>query len=267
MSLDPADPRMRALLYRLYRPYFDLAERRRRWSVADDIPWGQTNKALNPVIADVVESFCAVELFLPDYISKAIPLIRQNKGWAWAHANWGYEESKHSLALHDWLLRSGQRTEEQMADFEDRLFRHEWDLPTDSPHGMLIYAMVQELATWLHYRNLRARVNEHGGDPALCKLLQLIATDERAHHAFYREVVRAFLEVDRPATLAELGRCLHHFRMPATHLIPEGMRRQAAVRALHIFDEDIYVRDVYLPVLEALGVGRAELRAYRRKSL
>src|SRR5258707_1314066 len=153
--LQPTNPEVRTGLYRLYRDFFDQAERKRRWSIADDIPWGQVNRAMDPAVADVVESFCAVELYLPDYIAKAVPLIRENKGWAWFHANWGYEESKHSLALGDWLLRSGHRTEEQMADLESRVFAHEWNLPQDSAQGMLIYAMTQELATWVHYRNLR----------------------------------------------------------------------------------------------------------------
>lgn len=267
MSLDPQDPRLRAVLYRFYRDFFDLAERRRRWSLADDIPWDQVNKSLNPVVADVVESFCAVELFLPDYIAKALPLIRRNLGWAWFHANWGYEESKHSLALHDWLLKSGQRTDEQMCDLEDRLFQHEWNLPTETPHGMLIYAMVQELATWLHYRNLRAKIKEFGEDPALSKLLQLIATDEMAHHAFYKQVVRTFLEIDRETTLQELERVLHHFSMPATHLIPDGARRKAQIKSLHIFSEDIYFQDVYQPILADLEVKRSELRGYSKKSM
>src|SRR5271166_2026574 len=130
--------------YRLYRDFFDMAERNRRWSLRDDIPWDQVNRRMDPAIADVVESFCAVELYLPDYVAKALPMIRTNRGWSWFHANWGYEESKHSLALSDWLVRSGARTDEQMADLEAQVFAHEWHLPHDSPSGMLIYAMVQE---------------------------------------------------------------------------------------------------------------------------
>src|SRR5262249_7083767 len=149
---------------RIYRKFFSKAERKRRWSIEEDIPWKQASRSISPAIADVVESFCAVELFLPDYIAKAIPLIRSNRGWAWFHANWGYEESKHSLVLGDWLLRSRSRSDEQMADLETRLFQYEWDLPHDSPQGMLIYAMVQELATWLHYRNLREVIGIDG-DP------------------------------------------------------------------------------------------------------
>ena len=93
--------------------------------MADDIPWDQCNRGMDPAVADVVESFCAVELYLPDYVGKALPLVRANKGWAWFHANWGYEESKHSLALGDWLLRSGLRSDEQMADLEGQVFAHE----------------------------------------------------------------------------------------------------------------------------------------------
>src|SRR5215469_4211037 len=92
--------------FRIYRDFFDMAEKKRRWSLREDIPWDQVNRDVLPAIADVVESFCAVELFLPDYIAKALPRFRAKRGRAWFHANWGYEESKHSLALGDWLLKS-----------------------------------------------------------------------------------------------------------------------------------------------------------------
>ena len=56
--LVPAD--LEAALYRLYREFFEVAERRRRWSLRDDIPWSRCNPALDPAVADIVESFCAV---------------------------------------------------------------------------------------------------------------------------------------------------------------------------------------------------------------
>jgi len=258
-ATSPENPVVKEAIGRIYRKFFSKAERKRRWSIEDDIPWRQANRSISPAIADVVESFCAVELFLPDYIAKAIPLIRSNRGWAWFHANWGYEESKHSLALGDWLLRSRSRSDEQMADLETRLFQHEWNLPHDSPQGMLIYAMVQELATWLHYRNLREVIGAHG-DPALARILELIAVDERAHHSFYRQVVQLFLELDRPGTLEQLRRVMHGFEMPAVHLLADSRQRVAAICALNIFDGQMYIRDVYQPILDALGVKRWELR-------
>lgn len=250
---------MAAAIYRLYRDFFDRAEKKRRWRLREDIPWDQCNPSLDPAVADVVESFCAVELFLPDYVGKFLPQIRASRGCAWFTANWGYEESKHSLALGDWLLRSGHRTEEQMADLESEVYQHEWNLPMDSPRGMVCYSMTQELATWLHYRNLRLLVGPRG-DPALYHLLGLISIDERAHYNFFRRVVQMHLAEDRPGTLEQLRRVLNHFAMPAVYMLADGRRRVEAVKSLHLFDAELYYQDVYLPILADLGVERKELR-------
>lgn len=254
-------PALEAQFWRLYRDFFDMAERKRRWSVADDIPWQQFNPRLDPAVAQVVESFCAVELYLPDYTSKILPVVRPSRGRVWFYANWGYEESKHSLALADWLQRTGRRSDEQMADLERMVFEREWNLPHDSQLGMLVYAMVQELATGLSYRNLRRRCAERGGDPALERLLMLVAVDEQAHYDFFRRCVRLYLAHDREATLEQMRRVMNAFAMPAIHdLLNEGRQRVARVKELGIFDENIYYGEVYLPVLAALGVDRSEMR-------
>src|SRR2546422_884226 len=112
-------PELEATFWRLYRDFFDQAERRRRWSVAADIPW---------------------------------------------------------------------------------------QLPHDSHVAMLAYAMVQERATALNYRNLRRRAEERGGEPALEKLLMLVAVDEQAHHHFFLECVRLYLKHDPEGTLEHLRR-------------------------------------------------------------
>ena len=91
-GIQPECPEVLSAIYRHFRDYFDLAERKRRWSIRDDVPWEQCNRSLYPAIADVVETFVAVELFLPDYLSKLIPQVRANRGRAWMLANWGYEE-------------------------------------------------------------------------------------------------------------------------------------------------------------------------------
>jgi acyl-[acyl-carrier-protein] desaturase len=252
-------PTVEANIYHLYRDYFNKAEKRRRWSLETDIPWESCNRDLNPAIADVVESFCAVELFLPDYIGKILPLIRGYRGRAWFAANWGYEESKHSLALGDWLVKSGQRTEAQLEAVNQYAVDHEWTLPMDDVRGMVCYSMVQELATWLHYRNLRHLVREQD-DPALNALLGLVQVDERAHFDFFCKLVKLHLADDRPGTLEQLRRVFSHFLMPAFHMFPDGARRKAAVQALGIFDDNVFIEGVYLPILETLGVTRTEMR-------
>jgi len=247
--------------YCLYRDFFDQAEKKRRWSLRGDIPWDDANPSLDPAIADVVESFFAVELYLPDYVATAMSVFRSTRSWTWFYANWGYEESKHSLALGDWLLRSGMRTDEQMADLQGQVFEWQWNMPHDSPAGMIIYAMVQELATGLNYRNLRKRVDERG-DPALSKLLGFLSVDEQAHHHFFLRAVRLFLQHDRPGTLEQLYRVLHNFSMPAIYEMVDGKQRVEAIKALQVFNDEIYFREVYRPILAALGITRPELRRF-----
>ena len=252
-------PALERSIYRLYREFFDRAEKHRRWSLRDDIPWAQSNPNLDPAISHVIETFCVVELFLPDYVGKFMPLVRGSRGRAWFAANWGYEESKHSMALGDWLLHSKQRTDEQMEDVGKLAIDNEWNLPTDDVRALAIYTMAQELATWAHYRNLRHLVGPTQ-DPALDTLLGFVSVDEKAHYDFYVKVVRLHLEDDREGTLEQLRRVLNEFKMPAVGMLADGAQRTAEVRSLNLFNEELYFQQVYLPILEALSVQRSEMR-------
>jgi acyl-[acyl-carrier-protein] desaturase len=252
----PAEVEQR--MWQMFREFFDLAERRRRWKVADDIPWDQCNPGLKPVIADVVETFCAVELYLPDYSAKILPKVRHSKSRTWFYANWGYEESKHSMALEDWLVRSGHRTERQVEEIADGVLATEWNVLYGTPRAAVIYTMFQELATQLHYRNLRKVAG--GRCPALDRVLDLVGTDEAAHAHFFRSLVAIYLEDDREDTLAAFRHVVNTFRMPADGLLADGRRRAEAVRSLGIFDERVFHGEVYLPLMHRLGLTRADLK-------
>jgi acyl-[acyl-carrier-protein] desaturase len=266
-STKPEPPEVLAIIYRHFREFFDLAERRRRWSVRDDVPWDECNRSLNPAIADVVQTFCAVELYLPDYLGKGFPMIRTNRGRSWSLATWGYEESKHSMVLEDWLLKSGLRSDEQLADMHADVFAHEWDLPYDNTCGMLIYTVFQELATKIHYVRLNEIVRREGGCPALEKVLRLIAVDEAAHADFFRRLVTAYLEYDREGTLEQMRRVMTTFAMPAVHMLSDGIQRINEVRRLELFNEELCHLQVFEPTLERWGVQRAELRRRKRREI
>jgi len=38
---------MRDRIYGAYLEYFQVAERRRRWNIFDDVPWGRLDRSLN----------------------------------------------------------------------------------------------------------------------------------------------------------------------------------------------------------------------------
>src|SRR5882724_11322315 len=172
-------PQFENRFYELYLEFFNRAEAERRWNVQKDIPWDQCNPKVSDEIALIVESFCAVELFLPDYTSKILDLVRQSRGRAWFQANWGYEESKHSLVLEEWLRVSGKRSPKEIDDFTQSVLEQSWNLPFETPRQMMVYTVFQELATGLNYRNLRRKAIEQK-DPALAGALSLIGRDESA---------------------------------------------------------------------------------------
>ena len=184
----------------LYLEYFHKAEAHRRWNVLNDIPWERVGKSPDPDIAQIVQTFMAVELFLPDYTSKIMHLVRSSRGRAWFQANWGYEESKHSLALEMWLTHSGARTEEQVRAFQDEVLTGEWDLAYDTPLEMILYTTLQEFATGVNYRGLR-RVAQASGDDALDKVLTLLSRDETGHFEFFKNGTKLFMERDRDRVL------------------------------------------------------------------
>jgi acyl-[acyl-carrier-protein] desaturase len=258
-------PTIENRFYDLYLKYFHNAEAHRRWNLMNDIPWDTARRQADDSVAQIVESFMAVEMYLPDYTAKILHLIRKSRGRAWFQANWGYEESKHSLVLETWLTRSGHRTYEQLRGFEEEILSREWDLCYDSPLEMVIYTTFQEFATGLNYRNLR-KLTASSGDTALERTLTLLAQDETAHFHFFKDGVRIFLEHDRERVLEAIVHVLKTFRMPAQHLIPNWPERDATIRRHEVFNDRIFTREVLPSVLKALGLSLRDLRDARKNA-
>jgi len=250
--------------YDLYLEYFHKAEANRRWNLQADIPWAGVSRTPDPAVVRVVQSFMAVELFLPDYTSKILHLVRASRGRAWFQANWGYEESKHSLALETWLTSSGAKTTEEVRGFADDILTREWNLPYDNPLEMMLYTVLQEFATSLNYRGLR-RLARESNDPALDKLLVLLSRDETGHFEFFKNGVLLFMKQNRDLVLEKMNGVIRTFRMPAWEIIPGWAEQDRFIRELGIFDDRIYMRDVVRPVLKALGIRPDELREARRR--
>ncbi len=239
-------------LYQNYLTYFRKAEDTRRWKLHKDIPWEKSNPEISDDIATMVEGYFAVESYLPDYVTKAMQMIRRSRGRAWFQANWGYEESKHAMAWETWLTTSGKRTPKQMEEYADFLSEKEWDLPYDTPRRMIIYQMVQELATYLNYHNLAARAKKEG-DPALETALRIVAQDEIAHHGFFYKGVQLYLQYDTANTLDDIALVLKSFNMPARNFLKNWDEFEELVAKAGIYGPREHIKDVQNPILNALG--------------
>jgi acyl-[acyl-carrier-protein] desaturase len=246
---------MEDFFYREFIKYFKLAEQKRRWNLFNDIHWQEANPDTSETLAQCVETFCAVEMYLPDFTSKMLHMIRRSRGRAWFHVNWGYEESKHSLTLETWLLASGHRTEEQRKQTEQALLGQEWELPFDHPRQMVCYTMIQELATFWNYRNLE-KMAAHQQDWALVGALRLISVDERVHYNFYKQAVLEWMKHDDRGTVEDVKYVFDNFTMPGRTQIPHYEDAARVLAKTGIYGPREYIKLVKNPVLEDLGLDK-----------
>lgn len=257
--------RLEERLFNEYTTFFEKAERERRWNVFTDIPWERVNKEASEELALCAETFCSVEMYLPDYVSGGINIVRKYFGQAWFQANWAYEESKHSLTLMQYLVRSGKRTEEQMFDLQNTIFAKKWDLPFSTARQMTFYGCVQEMATFVIYVKHRERAAAEN-DECLRSIYDYIARDEIAHCRFYQNVIKVLLEEDRQGTLADMAHVFANFKMPGVDIVPDYDSRILKMREAGI-DRDVFIQKVYMPILKYLGVKRHEMLAAQRAAL
>jgi acyl-[acyl-carrier-protein] desaturase len=252
-------------MYRAYLDFFEAGERKRRWSVFDDIPWTKLDPSRNSERkALCIETFCAEECYLPDYSANGLQLARSMFGAAWFQACWSYEESKHGLVFREYLRRSGMRSETDLAGLEDRLCAERWQLPFDTSRKMAIYGALQEAATWLAYRAQRDRA-EMEGDEVLEAIFAYVSRDEGAHADFYRTVIAIELTEERTSTLADFAYVLSRFKMPGDGLIPDYQQRLKSSGA-GISSRIFFTRAV-MPLIKMLGSNRDELKLLRPESV
>ena len=244
--------------YRAYLDFLESAERKRRWSVLDDIPW-EVLDASEPteINARAVEIFCTEELYVPDYSSLGLELVRSRFALAWFQTCWAFEESKHGLAFREYLLRSGLRTEAEFESLETSVSAKVWKLPFQTPRQMACYGALQEGATYMAYRNQREKARD-AGDKVLEAIFHLVGRDEAAHGGFYRAIIEIELSEDRDSTIRDLAWVLSNFKMPGDNLIPDYRQRLRDSGAG--ISPRTFVERVVSPLLTSLQVSRQELR-------
>jgi len=260
----PVSPRSAERIYREYMSFFEKAEKHRRWSVFDDIPWERVDTCpRDPMLARCAETFVGVEMYLPDYVGQGINLMRDNFGQAWFLTNWGYEESKHALSLREYLRKTGQRSDAEIVDYERQILAKRWDKPFTTVRQMTLYPMLQELTTYVFYKKHKA-LAERRGDQLLAAIYGLIARDEIAHFGFYAACARILLEEDAEGTKRDLVHVFRNFTMPAYDLVPEYDERVKLMREAGV-DQRAFIGEVWLPALKAIGVTRGELVGIDRR--
>ncbi|HKN00805.1 MAG TPA: acyl-ACP desaturase [Candidatus Binataceae bacterium] len=251
-------------VYQLYLDFLETAETKRRWSIFGDIPWDKLDASkATETEAQRVEIYCTEELYVPDYTSNALELVRSGFGPAWFQICWAFEESKHGLVFREYLTRSGLRTEAEFAALQEGVSARPWSLPFSTLRQMNCYGALQEGATYTAYKVQKDQTRVIG-DKVLEAIFSFVGRDEAAHAGWYRAMIGLNLVQDRDGTIADLAYVLSNFKMPGDGLIPNYKERLQTSGAG--ISPRMFIEGVVHPLLTTLEISRGEFKLALKKA-
>jgi len=165
---------------------------------------------------------------------------------------WTSEEDQHATLLESYLLLTGSGDHEARARARKAMIAAGWRHALSGPFEGMVYTTIQEAATRTFYLcAARACEGEH---PALGAALRRIAKDETLHMAFYRDVVKAHLDLD-PEYLRPLANVMLRFEMPWSATVLEDFeKRRAELARRGVFRLSDYLDEVVQPLWSYWGL-------------
>jgi acyl-[acyl-carrier-protein] desaturase len=179
---------------------------------------------------------------------------------------WTSEEDQHATLLESYLLLTDSGDHAARARSRKAMIAAGWSHTLAGPFEGMVYTAIQEAATRTFYLcAARAFGDEH---PALAAALRRIAKDETLHMAFYRDVVKAHLELDSNY-LRPLATVMLSFEMPwSASVLRDFEERRALLAARGVFRLSDYLDEVVQPLWSYWGLdGRSPAREEARAAL
>src|SRR5881409_8595 len=200
-----------------------------------------------------VETALLTEVFLPWYTAGLARGLESCPGPIQEFVRvWTSEEDQHATLLESYLLLTGSGDHGARARARKAMIAAGWQHALAGPFEGMVYTTIQEGATRTFYLcAARACEGEH---PALGAALRRIAKDETLHMAFYRDVVKAHLDLD-PEYLRPLARVMLRFEMPWSAAVLEDFeKRRAELAAQGVFRLSDYLDEVVQPLWSYWGL-------------
>ncbi len=260
--------RDRALVEELAVPAAALFERHlaatKQWYPFEDIPWGHATDYADEwdegayPLSEGIRSALIVNLLtednLPYYTHTLLSPVSDDHPLCEWSRRWTAEEWRHSAAMRDWILATRALDPWRLED--DRMVQMSTGIVPKSPTvaEMLSYVSFQELATQVAHRNVSQALDRTLRGK---KIMSQIAGDEGLHHAFYRDLTAAALEIDPSYVVVAICRQLRGFKMPGTG-IPGFAAHERIIADAGIFDAEQYLRLVVEPTLGVWGIDDIE---------
>jgi acyl-[acyl-carrier-protein] desaturase len=232
-KLTAVDQRLEGKLRDLYNTHIERTTKI-DWSYHDLIPWERgrnfktdpwhpSQATISPELAVAVETALLTEINLPWFTTGLTQIFSGSLEVLQDFVRtWTSEEDQHSNILETYLLVTRNIDPDRLHHLRKTVVRNAWTPGEATPLEGMVYTTIQELSTQAFYVNV-AKVADRE-DPVLAHILRTVAKDETLHYAFYREAVKAHLEIN-PNYAEPLCEVFTNFFMPG-HLMPNFKERQ-----------------------------------------
>jgi acyl-[acyl-carrier-protein] desaturase len=207
-------------------------------------PWSVEQSKLSPIARTALEVNLLTEDNLPSYHAELSRTFGRKGAWhAWVN-RWTAEEGRHASCIRDYLLVTRGIDPDQLERARMATVGAGFGSGGKPPLHACVYVSFQELATRAAHRN----TGRYCEDPVAERLLTRIAMDENLHMIFYRNLVRAALEIAPSHTLRAITDEVTDFAMPGS-VIPGFARKAAQIAQAGIYDLRIHHDDVIMPLV------------------
>ena len=237
-KLSAVDQRLENKLKELYKTHMERTARI-DWSYHSLIPWERgrnfktdpwhpSQATISPELAVAVETALLTEINLPWFTTGLTQVFTGSLEVLQDFVRtWTSEEDQHSNILETYLLVTRNDDPDRLHKLRKAVVRNAWTPGEATPFEGMVYTTVQELSTQAFYVNVARKAEEE--DPLLANILLTVAKDETLHYTFYREAVKAHLELD-PNYVWPVCKVLMNFAMPG-YLMPDFHERQRIISA------------------------------------
>ena len=229
------------------------------WSAGRDFAflggedWSPEQSRLSETAKAAMITNLLTEDNLPSYHREIATRFGRDGAWGTWVGRWTAEENRHGIAMRDYLVvtRGVDPVELERARMD--YMTSGYDSGDKTSLEAVTYVSFQELATRVSHRNTGKLTD----DPVADALLGKVAADENLHMIFYRNLLKAALELDPNATMRAITDVVTTFAMPGTDIA--GFQRKAVQMAVAgVYDLRQHKDDVVAPVLRFWNVFEVE---------
>jgi acyl-[acyl-carrier-protein] desaturase len=222
IDFNEIDSRLEGRLNELYESHRERATKI-DWSYHEFIPWDKarcfkkepwdaSQRTLPQPVYTAIETALLTEVNLPWFTTHLSNTFKGTLGvlWDFVHT-WTAEEDQHSALLETYLIVTRNANPLELKNLRKNVVEQGFESEFTVPAQVMAYTAMQELATMVYYNNVAKVAQPYDRD--LATLLRRLAKDESLHYAFYRDVVKAHLDLD-PNYIEPIAHVMLNFKMP-----------------------------------------------------